>query len=679
MEIVSRLLAFLLAGYVLLAAGTVLWIARDIRYLYYVRVPLLTLAAVVGLPALAVSEAGESMLQNLFYGDGWDLFLIVAAAFLASALAFVTGESVLQYGPVRFSGEKPRQFPGFLRSRLGSALVAAAPVLAFYFASIKTALSSGAPVSFVWPLVGLVAAPVAFVFIYVAAGWAGQRLAGPWGRLTARILGWLPRRLAESLQAGYVDPAHPERVWSGHVRNALLASAALAGFWILNVNVRARLEAPAGGEGAPLPALVYVYVLLTFACSLLAGVAFFFDRYRIPLLAPLAVFVAWSVLRSGTDHFFAVHPAAVTLPAPAQVLEGRDRAIVVAAAGGGIQAAGWTATVLGGLAEEYAGFPGTVRLVSGVSGGSVGAMYYVAAQARALANASQPLQAKAVVDAAVAPGLDTVAWGLVSRDAWSTIGWWRSNPLIDRGWALERLLAQRAQLSGVMLSNWGRRISEGLPAVIFNAVSVRQGHPVAFATTTLPTPGRRIENFLEDRRLDLEIATAVRMSASFPFVTPVARPYLGTADTPSEHLADGGYYDNFGVAALLEWLRAAMPQAGPQVLVLRIVSFPAGERGAPPTRSWVYQTWAPLETMLSMRTAAQEIRGDVELNLMKTAWPIEEVMFQYTPPEGCSIPPLSWTLTQHEVGCLERAWRQHPSRDAVGQFLKPDDRSSGVR
>ena len=55
-----------------------------------------------------------------------------------------------------------------------------------------------------------------------------------------------------------------------------------------------------------------------------------------------------------------------------------DRLIVVAASGGGIQAAAWTAQVLSGLDTENDGnFGPKVRLISAVSGGSVGAMYFV--------------------------------------------------------------------------------------------------------------------------------------------------------------------------------------------------------------------------------------------------------------------------------------------------------------
>ena len=51
---------------------------------------------------------------------------------------------------------------------------------------------------------------------------------------------------------------------------------------------------------------------------------------------------------------------------------------MVTAAGGGIQAAAWTAQVLTGLDEIYGKeFSDSIGVVSSVSGGSVGAMFFL--------------------------------------------------------------------------------------------------------------------------------------------------------------------------------------------------------------------------------------------------------------------------------------------------------------
>src|SRR6202011_1441259 len=83
---------------------------------------------------------------------------------------------------------------------------------------------------------------------------------------------------------------------------------------------------------------------------------------------------------------------------------------------------------------------------------------------------------------------------------------------------------------------------------------------------------------------DANVETSVRMSATFPFVSPAARAHL---DCISAHLVDGGYYDNSGISALNTWLRQAVgkdrweckdlkcpPLSIPEILLLQILSFP---------------------------------------------------------------------------------------------------------
>src|SRR4030095_7483912 len=60
----------------------------------------------------------------------------------------------------------------------------------------------------------------------------------------------------------------------------------------------------------------------------------------------------------------------------------RDRAdkpvlVVIATKGGGVRSAAWTTAVLTQLEQEIPDLPYHIRLISGVSGGMLGATYYV--------------------------------------------------------------------------------------------------------------------------------------------------------------------------------------------------------------------------------------------------------------------------------------------------------------
>jgi hypothetical protein len=179
-----------------------------------------------------------------------------------------------------------------------------------------------------------------------------------------------------------------------------------------------------------------------------------------------------------------------------------------------------------------------------------------------------------------------------------------------------------------------------------------------------------ILDFAHAYHRDVEIPMAVRMSASFPFVTPVAR--LQGYDSQGHqfpHLADGGYYDNYGLYSLMAWLQEALASSGkpPEVLVLRIESFPTTVEKTE-AQGWPFQSWAPLTAMMSVRTAAQRQRDETDLRLFQQQYRpglIREVTFRYEPPCGCPDPPLSWDLSPVEIECLDRAWHSHDVQDAA--------------
>src|SRR6266704_1730205 len=121
----------------------------------------------------------------------------------------------------------------------------------------------------------------------------------------------------------------------------------------------------------------------------LLGLAFFFDRYRVPVLTLLvAGSFAISYAFDSDYYYHRLTRAAPALPAGQRVERLRSLVTtwqkkntpimtVIAANGGGIQAAAWTARALVEIQRQCPAFAPSVFLVSAVSGGSVGAMYFV--------------------------------------------------------------------------------------------------------------------------------------------------------------------------------------------------------------------------------------------------------------------------------------------------------------
>jgi hypothetical protein len=515
-------------------------------------------------------------------------------------------------------------------------------------------------------------------------------------------------------------------------------TAGMVGLFLIGLFNHGRIEIPA------LSYLLWLFLILSWAVS---GVSFFFDRYRTPVIIPLALWLTLTAQFPWSDHYYhlismGTPPAQATAAAatdrmstrsgsraenepapkatppadnqpltPTQVLQAVQKKeamsedtplILVAVSGGGIQAAAWAARVLTGLEEENPGkFGRHTRLISSVSGGSVGAMYF--------ANAYQgdggldPMALRGVVEQAMHSSINAVGWGIVYPD-FIRLVCPPCVPLlgdVDRGQALETAWLKAAgnaapTLEHATLSKWKEDVSQGRrPAVIFNTTITDTGERLLLATSA-PTRsrGNKGENPLDDEgteqirqgsrsfsdlypNYDLSVATAARLSASFPYASPAARADLSG---PQFHVVDGGYYDNFGISSLVQWLQEAL--AGSEggvirrVLILQIRAFPIDNETMTPQkqpatrRGWFYQAFAPVSTLLNVRTAGQSARNEVELDLLEQALKnrdiaVETAEFEFRSPmayPGCKsfdknyAPPLSWHLTQKQKTEIYQEW-----------------------
>jgi hypothetical protein len=519
-------------------------------------------------------------------------------------------------------------------------------------------------------------------------------------------LQWLPPQFRD----GYLGNDGKLVAESGHL-GAVLLLVATGWLYLL---FRKRSLAPLCALGLLTIALVW----------LLSGVAFFFQVFRIPTLLPLLVWLWLSSRHPQADHFYQIQstvgrelPDGLSLNFLRQ--SGPEkRILVVAAAGGGIQASAWTAKVLTGLKQACDDdvpemFEKSLRAVSGVSGGSVGLMYFLAAQARGIANAGEAAQA------AAKSSLSEVTHALAYEDLGRAFCPFLIKQIFrDRGQALEKAWINNAsanhgyadELRTATLRAWTEATAaQKLPAVILNSTIVEEGQRLAFSTVPLPTkPG--FEGFCEFTALypgyDISISTAARLSAAFTFVSPAARPASPQSATELKkifsapksvlnnenlHLVDGGYLDNSGITALIQFLRqklidlrkSSIDSLPKQILVLLIDAFPLSEQQyVKPHRGTFFQFWAPLLTLFTVRSAAHDAMAQRELSLFKQALDDVElgwVDFRFSAAVrgsesqqvGTEPPPLSWHLTKAQQKAIIDAWEvMKPKTDQVLDFLK---------
>jgi hypothetical protein len=565
------------------------------------------------------------------------------------------------------------------------------------------------------------------------------------GDLVKSPVSWLASILPPWISSGYFRlDKNAFLIEPGHIRAAVsFVATTLLYLWL-----RTKRLAP----------LCYFLLLTTVILWSLSGLSFFLDAFRIPLFVPILLWLSVAALHRKADHFYRIHQkvsqqqdVCVTPSDPGSILEraieNDDRIILVAAGGGGIQASAWTARVLTGLeeicAEKQPGrFSQSLKLLSGVSGGSVGIMYFVTAcklegflSRKRSCNGSSANVLQAVADVAKGSSLSEAIQGLAYTDFIRAVTpFLLTDVYRDRAEGLERAWIRNAKelslsyseiLQKATLRGWQKDVARGeLPAVIFNATIIETGEPLAFSTTapsacllqeglTTCAAFRDFSSIYEGA--DIAITTAVRLSSAFPFISPPARP-LPAASLPdgkpiagwqrkgdrgesgfmNMHLADGGYYDNSGVAALVQWLHNGLsdlanrnPTKLPKhILVIRINAFPASEKGyVKKHRGTFFQIWAPLLSLNTSRGAAQACSADRELQLLRERWSrdglalqksrqrlevtIETVDFTFTPSgtSGKKRPPLSWHLRLEEQAEIENAWNEIRTTEQVQKVL----------
>lgn len=274
------------------------------------------------------------------------------------------------------------------------------------------------------------------------------------------------------------------------------------------------------------------------------------------------------------------------------------KVLFVASEGGGIRAAYWTAAVLDELHAADPSLTQRIRVLSGVSGGSLGVAAWLAthrsdycpnslmatpASPRAVGLRSPAPPALAASTALspdfVAPAVAGMLYGdLMQRFLPIAIG-----PL-DRARAIESSWQRAfAHLPGQPFERTLQQFyadCPALPQLILNATRVETGERVAL--TQLPTDRSMFVNTFDAMRSGSaargqSLAGLVHHSARFPLISPAGTvPIAGaSADVPPRiRLVDGGYFDNSGVQSALEAMAGlrrhpGMKEFTPLMIVIR--------------------------------------------------------------------------------------------------------------
>lgn len=247
--------------------------------------------------------------------------------------------------------------------------------------------------------------------------------------------------------------------------------------------------------------------------------------------------------------------------------------IVIATSGGGHRSAAFTMSVLQHLDSLSRGkLMQQTFLITGASGGMIGATYFRELYRRKRAGENINLQDRRYVEDISGDLLNSIFSSFVARDLIAPAQKFRVGPynyVKDRGYAFEHKLNENTRgLLNYQLKDYSRDEKEAnIPLIFYNSVVTRDSRkmlistqPVSFMmqgwqdTTRMPEMDPDVIDFTAFFRnqdpYNLRILTALRMNATFPIVLP----NVWLPCEPVIDVMDAGLRDNYGQETSLRFL-----------------------------------------------------------------------------------------------------------------------------
>jgi hypothetical protein len=368
---------------------------------------------------------------------------------------------------------------------------------------------------------------------------------------------------------------------------------------------------------------------------------------------------------------------------------GKLPVVLVAAEGGGVRAAYWTATALGRLQDRHPAFARHVFAISGVSGGSLGAAVFVAlvhddvpgpACRKYALERRHSVEGIGSAEACAQEVLrqDLLAPALGKLLAPDFLQWFLPVPVpaFDRALAIEdSWSAAYAQVTEKDTLNGGfleasrctkpECADEGTiahPALLLNGTHVHTGQrllrapfswPIAFADDPTQEQMPQVTDLTELLQSDVRLATAAHDSARFAYVSPAGR-LLSAAGRDFGHVVDGGYFENSGAATLKDValvLQDSAVKDDVELLLLYLCNNPGrcfgATEGADPAQGQpkapgLGEAFAPVRALLGARDA----RGALAIAHMRQALGRRFLEIGVCPVADEPPVPLGWQLSE---------------------------------
>jgi hypothetical protein len=352
-------------------------------------------------------------------------------------------------------------------------------------------------------------------------------------------------------------------------------------------------------------------------------------------------------------------------------VEEKPLLIVIATSGGGTRSATFTVNTLQHLDSITGGqLMNKTFLITGASGGMIGATYYRELFRKKLSGENIDLQSERYLDDIAGDLLNPTFSSFVARDLFApeqrfSVGPYRY--LKDRGYSFEMALNNntRGILNKRLKDYIADETAARIPLMLYHNVITRDGKKLIISTQTLrfmmqpggdstqsynPDAVDYTSFFARQDPHNLRLLTALRMNATFPVVLP--NVWLPT--DPVIDVMDGGLRDNYGVETALRFLSTMsswIKQHTRGVLMIQIRDRMDGGWDQPyESQSITENAVKPFFLLQHNWYKMMEYsQSDMSSYYVANAnFPITNVSFQYTPDKEENKAALNFHLTQRE-------------------------------
>ncbi len=334
----------------------------------------------------------------------------------------------------------------------------------------------------------------------------------------------------------------------------------------------------------------------------------------------------------------------------------------IAAEGGGLRTAAFTAMVLAKLQDSFPNFNRHIYAYSSVSGGTLGVNFFNSIQN--LSNNNQHYYSNTVQRFFTNDFLAATTGKLVFSEILNyflpfSVARFDRSIALEKAWeAAWQSATNTSTKNNVFKLPFNNNSHRNQPALFINTVEAETGLPCIYSNLLLDTslplgPSRDIAARTAN---PISYSSAINLSCRFPLLSPAGMMYVKQVDgtTIRRHYIDAGYYENTGQETLLQVLESIdftqYPQVHPYVIHFNFIN----ESALKPTKIyWANELSEVFSGIYHVRNARDLLAAAALKKYMDTHFSSQQIIecaLNISPQQI----PMNWVLSKTAINRMDQ-------------------------